>query len=110
MGQVVKQKVGAKPRAGTSENRAQARLPAGDPRESWVAGSVGEQVRAVQSVSSLSSSTNLSVVIGVGSSILQVGLRSPQRIDKSNHCPRRVTLPGGRYGRQVKGTSNQLRG
>lgn len=47
MSQMVKQKkVGTKPSVATSE-RAQARLPAGNPRESWVAGSVDEHVRAV---------------------------------------------------------------
>lgn len=46
MSQMVKHKVGTKPSVATSE-RAQARLPAGNPRESWVAGSVDEHVRAV---------------------------------------------------------------
>lgn len=47
MSQVVQQKAGAKPRTGTSESRAQARLPNEYPRKSWVAGLVEEQDRAV---------------------------------------------------------------
>lgn len=53
MSQVVKQKVGAKPRAGTSESRAQARLPAGDPGEPQ-----GQAQQKSRSGPSLSSSTD----------------------------------------------------
>lgn len=107
---MVKQKVGAKPRAEASESRAQVRLPTGCPRESGVAGSVGEQVRAAwwYRLSELLHLT-FRLVIGAGSCVSQVGVRSPQGTDKSNQCLKRMKPPGGRCGAHVRGTSNQLR-
>lgn len=53
MSQVVKQKIGAKPRAGTSASRAQASLPNGDP-----GGAMGQAQQKSRRRPSLSSSAD----------------------------------------------------